>query len=436
MIFRDARTHWLLAIYAASTLAVISVVLLTGGNGTAAIVPPQNPSANIYPNQEYNGPCAGLSPAAAACPVGLSALDSDRQVEGIVPMSLPTTFSSLTPQEQGFVLTNLERVDRGQAPIEGLASSLDSLAQSGAQDGKDPSFPTNTGAGGSIVAGSNLFTADELWMYEDGWSGASTINEGCTSPTASECWGHRDIILGNYPSPTLMGAGVSTTAKGGESTADLFVGGDTSDTPYFTWSQVTPFLPVGAFPLSVSEAAAPGATATSWVELWASGEAMSVRTYINGGNGAFSVAPATCTLAAGSSCQVSVAFSPTSVGSAAATLTVSGPNGTQNVTLGGTTNASTSASSSTTTVSTSTTTTSTNTGSIPSRTTSTTQIPPALAPANSGGSTPLSPSANSTSLPLTGIGEGTTWAALAGGLLLVLSIFGRRMYVRSRSTNA
>jgi len=133
VIFRDARTHWLLAIYAASTLAVISVVLLTGGNGTAAIVPPQNPSANIYPNQEYNGPCAGLSPAAAACPVGLSALDSDRQVEGIVPMSLPTTFSSLTPQEQGFVLTNLERVDRGQAPIEGLASSLDSLAQSGAK---------------------------------------------------------------------------------------------------------------------------------------------------------------------------------------------------------------------------------------------------------------------------------------------------------------
>ena len=327
------------------------------------------------------------------------------------------------------MLANLERVDRGLTPINGLASSLDALAQTGAQNDDDPSFPSNIEAGGSNWAEGNPLVAYQLWMYEDGWNGANTINEACTSPTASGCWGHRDNILGTYPSPTLMGAGFSTTSADGASTAELFVGGDTTDTPYFTWSQVTSTLPVGVYPLSISDTAVTGATKTSSVELWASGEPMNLQASIAGGNGAFSVTPSSCNLAAGASCDLSVQYAPTAAGTTTATLTVTGPNNSQSVTLAGDASGSTTATSSTTTTST----TSPSTTSTTSTTTTTTGVSSALSSGSttggdsSGGS---SSSGNTGSLALTGMGEGLIWAALAGGLLVAIGLLGRRFLAR------
>jgi hypothetical protein len=91
-------------------------------------------------------------------------------------MVLPTNFLSLTIPEQMFVLTNLERVDRGVAPIEGLAYELNAYARAGANAGEDPGNP---GAGHSIYAGAFNFGALFGWMYDDGCTGPPVTNADC-----------------------------------------------------------------------------------------------------------------------------------------------------------------------------------------------------------------------------------------------------------------
>jgi len=90
----------------------------------AAIVPPQNPPGNVSPAPGYFGPCGSVAQPNPFCPAGLTTIFGDRQVEGVGPMSLPGNWGALTPPEQLFVLTDLERVDRGIAPIAGLAAGL------------------------------------------------------------------------------------------------------------------------------------------------------------------------------------------------------------------------------------------------------------------------------------------------------------------------
>jgi hypothetical protein len=301
----------------------------------AAIVPPANPASNISPSSTYQGPCGSLAAPNPACPAGLLTIDADRYAEGLVPMSLPTNFATLSAAQQIFVLTNLERVDRGLAPVEGLSESLDNDAQVGADDDTDPAYPPYGSGGGSNWSGGDLFTSDANWMYDDGWDGAQTSNEDCTSPSAPLCWGHRDLILGAAPSPTLMGAGDVAGGAYGGSVAEVFVRDDTTDAPYYSWSQVTPALPIGTYPSNVDVSAAPGGASIKTVTLWASGEAMDLHTTLSGGGGAFTLNSSGCNLAAGSSCGVVLAFAPRADGSYTATLVVSGPNGTQDVPLHG-----------------------------------------------------------------------------------------------------
>jgi hypothetical protein len=322
-------------------VAVLAVVLAVGGGlggvlglggasggvAGAAIVPPQEPGANISPPPGYSGPCGSASEPAPSCPSGLATIDGDRQAEGVAPMSLPTDYATLTPAEQVFVLTNLERVDRGLPPVEGLAASLDGLAQAGADSGRDPSGPAYGSSWASTYAGTpSVVEADTLWMYQDGFGGP---NVDCTSPTAAGCWAHRAIILGSYAAPLLMGAG------SGSGTTQLFVGGDTTDSPYVTWSDVTPNLPVGVYPAAPAISALPGSSVSSAVELWASGENMNVSLSLSGGQGVFHLESGGCDLAAGTSCNATIGFTPPSVGVYTATLLVSGPNGTQDVTVRG-----------------------------------------------------------------------------------------------------
>jgi hypothetical protein len=294
------------------------------GVAGAAIVPPQNPPANISPAPGYSGPCGSVAQPNPSCPAGLAAIDGDRAVEGVVPMSLPSNYSSLTPQEQLFVLTDLERVDRGITPVEGLAAGLNGYAQAGADSSTNPTFPPYGSSFGSTLSSMSLVQSDILWMYEDGWGG---VNEACTSPDAAGCWAHRDIILGQYNSPLLMGAGT------GPSTTQLFVGADTTDAPYYTWSDVTPNLPVGV--LAPEAAGSPGTTQSSSVALWASGESMNVSLSVSGGQGVFHLSSTSCSLQAGNSCSVPVLFTPPSTGVFTATLVVNGPNGTEDVALRG-----------------------------------------------------------------------------------------------------
>jgi hypothetical protein len=240
-------------------------------------------------------------------------------------MSLPSNWNVLTPPEQLFVLTNLERVDRGIAPISGLSATLNVYAQFGADLGRDPSFPPGTASGGSTYSSSpSLGVSLAMWMYDDGPGGT---NSDCPPSGGAGCWAHRDIILGQYASPSLMGVGY------GPATTQIFVGGDTGDTPYFTWAQEVPLLPVGVFPQGINESVLPGATRTSSLQLWASGEAMNVSVALSGGGGAFQLAGSSCSLAAGAGCSIALTFTPPSLGAFSATLVVTGPNGVQDFPL-------------------------------------------------------------------------------------------------------
>jgi hypothetical protein len=316
-------------------MALLALAVAAPTSAGAAAGPPLTPSANYQITGGYNGPCANAAAVTATCPAGLSSIDSSRAAEGVVPMSLPTNFASLTGQEQVFVLSDLERVDRGLPPIQGLSAGLDAVAQAGVAGNTDPPLPTyGTVTGSNWGESPNLFTTYEMWMYQDGWAGSATTNQACTSPAAGGCWAHRDNILGSYANPSLMGAAVGS-GPAGTSVAQVIVGGDTRDAPYFTWADVQAHLPVGITDASVYVSSPPGSSQMGSVQLWASGEAMNVGLSISGGNGVFSMGSPGCNLPLGHSCQAAISFSPPSVGEYTANLTVSGPNGVQNVPLVG-----------------------------------------------------------------------------------------------------
>ncbi len=164
-------------------------------------LPPTNPPANIPP---------------ASSDI-LVATNDARADEGVGPMNLElSAFDALTVPEQVFVVENLERTGRGEPPISAMTTQLDSYAQAGAANGRDPTHPlTLTGGGvviqgGSIWAGGSLSTlfVNYLWMYEDGWGGsaATTTNEDCSPLLPTGCWGHRDIILTEYSPLYCLGS--------------------------------------------------------------------------------------------------------------------------------------------------------------------------------------------------------------------------------------
>jgi hypothetical protein len=209
-----------------------------------------NPSADVAPDPNYDRctasgncsegpPCYKHNGSPAFGSPGceqeeLAAIDNARAKEGVGEMYLPSGFNSLSGDEQLLVVIDLERVGRGLAPLAGIVASLDAVAQQGTQvrgrpagTFEDPSLaggfsvdPGTTfayrchsaGTGGytcdgsgnpgaSIAAGGqiNALDADYGWMYDDGYGGS---NVDCDTPTAPGCWGHRDNLLGHYPTHT------------------------------------------------------------------------------------------------------------------------------------------------------------------------------------------------------------------------------------------
>jgi hypothetical protein len=216
---------------------------------TRGIVP-GNPAANVVASPNYDDcsavglcsegqPCytASYAPAfsSPACEQDeLEAIDNARAREGVGPMYLPRGFNSLSGDEQLLVVIDLERVGRGLPAFAGIVASPDSVAQKGTQVNgqpagtfEDPSLPapfsvgpgtafaynchangtgTNTcdgsgNPGASIAAGGEIsaLDADYDWMYDDGAGGS---NSDCQALEVQGCWGHRDNILGAYPTRT------------------------------------------------------------------------------------------------------------------------------------------------------------------------------------------------------------------------------------------
>ena len=206
-----------------ATLAAGACLLLAAGASaaqaaTAGTVPPRNPASDCNTG-------GGM---------GIGGIDSCRAQEGIGPLRLPSNWSALTPVQQGFVLINLERVNRGLPAIVGLSAPLNGLASSAAASGSDPSFPAGGVAGGGIWAGSpSVLAADYMWMYVDGPGGN---NLDCTSAGNQGCWGHRDIMLWDRtPGPLVSGGGFAT-AGGTDSLSYLVLSGYSTANLTFTWA--------------------------------------------------------------------------------------------------------------------------------------------------------------------------------------------------------
>ncbi|NMP24897.1 hypothetical protein [Sulfobacillus harzensis] len=170
---------------------------------------PPPPTSNLSPRPNFNRTCAEWGLQSHACLVDtVRALDNARRKEGIGPIYLPRNWTNLTPADQIFVITNLERIARSEHPLPGLTASLNRVAKRGAARGTDPILRSPAGPALSIWAeGVGPLASDYGWMYDDGWNGPlrRTPNLACTSATATGCWGHRDNILAEWSRRLLAG---------------------------------------------------------------------------------------------------------------------------------------------------------------------------------------------------------------------------------------
>jgi hypothetical protein len=197
---------------------------LFGGSASAqGIIPPANPASNI-PTALYENGCYSASTDWECAAQDLFAINTGRTSEGLGPMILPTGYSAMSIQEQQWVVTNLERGDRGLPLFAGLDPLANSDADAAAAANRDPDFSaiTGLGTGGAIWAGSsNPLGSDLLWMYYDGPGGS---NFDCTATDTSGCWGHRDNILGDYITANNLLPILGVSSAGGPSEAQEFAG--------------------------------------------------------------------------------------------------------------------------------------------------------------------------------------------------------------------
>lgn len=220
------------------------------------IVPPEDPSESLAPDPNFtnDGQCQpGVLDESESCNAGVvKAIDKARSVlESLSSLTLNlSAYDAMSSPEQIFVITDLERTERGLAPLAGLTTQLDNVAQTGAANDTDPELSSTTLTGGatvtswaSIWAGgtSNPLGSDYYWMYDDG---TGSPNGSCTPSSPSGCWGHRNAILGTFATcgqaEQYMGAGESSTGSSyGPSFAAVIVGacGATPTDVVLTWAQ-------------------------------------------------------------------------------------------------------------------------------------------------------------------------------------------------------
>jgi len=224
----------------------------------------------------------------------LRAINSARRAEGVDPMVLPTNWFSLTPEQQLFVIADLERTARGLPPYLGLNNALNAEAHHAARADTDPGLAPGfavgvdpqgyDGMGGTWASGFSTLGADYFWMYDDGWGGSTsnTSNLACTSPTAPGCWAHRDELLGFDPkfNPGVgllcriceMGTGFAMTWGYGSFVDLVELPAGAPPPTSFTWSKdVAPFMPVASSTAPKKKATTPKvesrrvAPRTAWV---------------------------------------------------------------------------------------------------------------------------------------------------------------------------
>jgi hypothetical protein len=193
----------------------------------------------------YNTPIRLLPSSCGSAPTGQECidavvwyLDKARSRVGLPPYALPANFPSLSPQQQIFVLVNLDRVQYGLRPIPGMTSALnhDALA-SGVWRADDPHPSNTTGLNiwwpGWAGAFDNAPMAYEAWVWSDG---LGSTNPRCTPTDHSRCWGHRHSVLWKYGPVVAMGAAAGRDSRHRRGYAYLFVGGNAGYRPAYTYT--------------------------------------------------------------------------------------------------------------------------------------------------------------------------------------------------------
>jgi hypothetical protein len=205
-----------------------------------------DPAVNVAPSPDFLASCSGTAydDSVGCVHAALSALNNARSESGLAAMALPTNWYSLTPAQQLFVVTNLERTVRGLRPLWAMASALDAAAAAGAQANGDaappPGFPWTTW--GSNWAGriGNPLEAMYYWMYDDG---PGSYNISCTASTPDGCWGHRHKVLLPLPCTScVMGAAWETSQYGTPSATEILAETQGAPAVDFTWEQEQSYL--------------------------------------------------------------------------------------------------------------------------------------------------------------------------------------------------
>jgi hypothetical protein len=228
-------------------LAMATVVLGVGmpvHAVSAAVI--SDPAQNVAPSPAYWSVCTQEGTSSQACiDTVVQAIDGARALEGVGSMTLPTGFAALTAAQQTFVVTNLERVDRGLPPVVGMVDSLNGLATAAAGADADPTLSSwsvgsfQVSGWSSIWAGDlNPLAADYDWMYNDGWGPSGSDNLDCQSSGDPGCWGHRNAIL-RSGSDLITGVGTQQQSRW-FSVSQILVSGSGPNPPFtFSWTDVT-----------------------------------------------------------------------------------------------------------------------------------------------------------------------------------------------------
>ena len=200
-----------------------------------------HPDHNVPPQPSYVNACANYRSNSDACVTkALAAINHARSLEDVRPMILPDNFTKLSYAEQTFVVSNLERVDRGLRPFRGITRRLNQTAKQAAVARVDPA-PAYSAVGQFVLLDfqsnwtSNFgsLAGDYGWMYDDGYG---SYNVDCPTRSAPGCWAHRDIILSSYTGKRSLISGAGSDKQDGLVTiTQLFVAGK-GDAPEFTYT--------------------------------------------------------------------------------------------------------------------------------------------------------------------------------------------------------
>ena len=205
---------------AGSILVVVSTIALgalpQAVAGASGIVAPAKPSVNVPPQVM---PACTITPddhSAGCIDSVLHNINYARTFEGLGPLVLPNNYASQTVSMQQLIIADEERGDRGLTQYSGLDANLNTAAQTGASTNTDPALPSGyVGPGGANFAVDYTpLGADFAWMYNDGYGGTNLL---CTTPTSTDCWGHRNNVLGAWNAisgeTALMGVGDTATGR-------------------------------------------------------------------------------------------------------------------------------------------------------------------------------------------------------------------------------